>query len=113
MGKLGVAGYAGFFFAKCIEQGSRLAGLTYWARPGHFASKQLGGIGIGGRSVGTQESIRALRNAYSNMEQILSRTKKSCHELGAGTSEHAALVNDTIRIRVFSRRLATIRLILH
>ena len=95
MGKLGVAGYAGFFFAKCIEQGSRLAGLTYWARPGHFASKQLGGIGIGGRSVGTQESIRALRSAYSCMEQILGRTKKSCHELGAGTSEHAALVNDT------------------
>ncbi len=63
--------------------------------------------------MGTQEAIRALRNAYSNMEQILSRTKKLCHELGAGTSEHAALVSDTIRIRVFSRRLATIRLILH
>ena len=113
MGKLGVAGYAGFFFAKCIEQGSRLAGLTYWARPGHFASKQLGGIGIGGRSVGTQEAIAALHNAYTKMEQILSRTKKSCHELGTVTSEHATLVTETLRIRVFSRRLATIRLILH
>ena len=72
-----------------------------------------GGIGIGGRSVGTQESIRALRNAYSSMDQILGRTKKSCHELGTVTSEHATLVTDTLRIRVFSRRLATIRLILH
>ena len=63
--------------------------------------------------MGTQEAMGALRNAYSSMEQILSRTKKLCHELGAGTSQHAALVSDTIRIRVFSRRLATIRLILH
>ena len=73
----------------------------------------MGGIGIGGRSVGTQEAIAALHNAYTNMEQILSRTKKSCHELGAGTSQHATLLSDTLRIRVFSRRLATIRLILH
>ena len=73
----------------------------------------MGGIGIGGRSVGTQEAMGALRNAYANMEQILCRTKKLCHELGTVTSEHAALVSDTLRIRVFSRRLATIRLILH
>jgi len=64
--------------------------------------------------VGTQESIGALRTAYSHMEQILSRTKKMCHELGAVIkSEQPALVTDTLRIRVFSRRLATIRLILH
>ncbi len=64
--------------------------------------------------MGTQESIGALRMAYSHMEQILSRTKKLCHELGAVIkSEQPALVTDTLRIRVFSRRLATIRLILH